>query len=387
MAGSGWGQECGPALRPRSWPRPSRGPGALSAAPPSRRLLARVTPAAPRTRGWTRAERGAFLLGSRVRDPRPAWGRAQGSGAEAASGLRVPTPSFPPRRRSFPDSRVSPLRLHRRRAPPRAGLRAVVGAVTPLCGLGNGLGGAACVSVGARHLHGSRSRGHGRVPAPPGIVGPSGRDTLHASPRSSRVEVVLRGPQGVTRDGTAPGSRPAPCSLPLAGGAGSCPVFAQVRARVSTATRGSCTRNCALSAEPASGQGFSQAGDTCGCTAGTRVGQTGLPGHPPPCAGPGLDECRAALCGGHLPCAAPNGRPQARVPLASGSRGHCVPAGLALTRLSGRAPLTSTHLVCSATVCEPHSRAGRAQRHACGDPAVGPPARSPSRAACTFVAS
>lgn len=106
-AGPGRGQGCRPALRPHSWPRASRGPGALSAPPPSRRFLARVAPAQPWTRGRTRAGRGALLLARRARGPRPAWGRGS-RGGERRSRLRVPTPSFPPDAAPSPTPGLTP---------------------------------------------------------------------------------------------------------------------------------------------------------------------------------------------------------------------------------------------------------------------------------------
>lgn len=287
MAGSGWGQECGLALRPRSWRRPSRGPGALSAPPPSRRLLARVTPAAPWTRGWTRAERGAFLLASRVRDPRPAWGRAQGLGSRG--GERTPRPdAFPsPQTPHFPDSLVSPLHPRRRRAPPRAGLRAGMGAVAPICGLGNRGWVEPFASRWGRATHTApRVEVTDAYPPRPALWDPLGEARCTPARALPGRRLCFLAPKESLGTGPLLGRapRPAPSHWPGAPDA----------VLHSRRTRGSCTRNRALGAEPASGQGFSQAGDTCGCTAGTRVGQAGLPGHPPPCAGPRLDECRAA---------------------------------------------------------------------------------------------
>lgn len=105
MPGLGRGQGCRPALRPPSWPRPGRGPRASSAPPPSRRLLARVTPAEPRTPGWTRIGCGVLLV-RLDRDPPPAWGRAQGRGSRGRVEMQTPRPDafLSPRRRIFPDT-------------------------------------------------------------------------------------------------------------------------------------------------------------------------------------------------------------------------------------------------------------------------------------------
>lgn len=77
-----------PALRPTSWPRPSRGPGARAAPPPSRRLLARVAWAAYRGLHAGRApgSRSAAGLGR--------GGREGGGDADTAS-RRLPGPRTP----------------------------------------------------------------------------------------------------------------------------------------------------------------------------------------------------------------------------------------------------------------------------------------------------
>lgn len=217
-AGPGQGRGCGPALRPHSWLHPSRGPGARSAPPLSRRFLARVTPAEPRTRGWTRAGREALLLARRDCDPRLPWGRGQtrGSrGGEQRCRLRVLTPSFPPDAAPSPTARShlssptgsGPLRTSgtwnsRRRGSAAYGRRdhhPGPWSVHTGCGLrGTGMrvpasmpgvgwsrlrpGGSS--GVPPRRRARSRSRGHGSVAAAPSIAGPSGRDS-RPSPRSS----------------------------------------------------------------------------------------------------------------------------------------------------------------------------------------------------------
>lgn len=110
-AGPGPGRGCRPALRPHSWRRPSRGPGARSAPPPSRRLLARVTPAEP-GRAAGRRPGPALLL------ERPGRGAGARPGSRGAD--RRPDASLPPDAACCPAAAL-PLPPHRRRGPWRGG--------------------------------------------------------------------------------------------------------------------------------------------------------------------------------------------------------------------------------------------------------------------------
>lgn len=104
-AGPGRGRGCRPALRPHSWRRPSRGPGACSAPPPSRRLLARVTPAEPGCAGLDAGLAGpsCWRDGAAMRG----WPRGAAKGAGAGPGSRDTDPRpdafLSPRRRVLPD--------------------------------------------------------------------------------------------------------------------------------------------------------------------------------------------------------------------------------------------------------------------------------------------
>lgn len=135
-------------------------------------------------------------------------------------------------------------------------------------------------------------------------------ETLRPRPRPPRRRLCFSAPGDYLERNRSRVARPTPCSLPrpclLAWGTRFGSGFAQVREGVhSDTTRGSRTRNCSLSSEPAPGQGFSQPQDTCGFTAGSPVGQVGLPGRPPLAQGlswrtPGRVSSCAALRSGHL---------------------------------------------------------------------------------------
>lgn len=134
----------------------------------------------------------------------------------------------------------------------------------------------------ARHLHRSPSGGHGLASAPARITdprGPSGRDS-RLQPAFFLGGGCDHGPQGIIiLYANTPGSPPPPTPSP-APGAGF--RFALRRyARVSKATRGSCTGDCFLRAETASGEDFPQAPTPVAPWSASPAGQTGSSGLSP----------------------------------------------------------------------------------------------------------